>query len=63
MKCNWSRAIKNKRCVTVGMVELIEKRVFILSVKIQVDKKGKQALDNKTNKGKMYNKSLNDNAA
>ena len=45
------------------MAELIEKRALILSVKIQVDKKGKQVLNNKTNKGKMYNKSLNDIAA
>ena len=43
------------------MVGIIEKRAFILSVKIQVDKKEKQILDNKANKRKIYNKSLNNN--
>ena len=42
------------------MVELIEKRVSILSITIQIDKK-KQMLDNNTNKRKVYNKTLNNN--
>ena len=57
MKYNWIKTIKNERCVTVAMVGIIE----ILSVKIQVDKKEKQILDNKANKRKIYNKSLNNN--
>ena len=61
MKYNWIKTIKNERCVTVAMVGIIEKRAFILSVKIQVDKKEKQILDNKANKRKIYNKSLNNN--
>ena len=43
------------------MVELIEKRVTILSITIQIDKKEKQMLDNNTNKRKVYNKTLNNN--
>ena len=43
------------------MVEIIEKRTLILSVKIQVDNKEKQILDNKTNKHKIYTKYLNNN--
>ena len=42
------------------MVELIEKRVLIFSIIIQVDKK-KQVLDSITNKCKIYNKTLNNN--
>ena len=61
MKYNWIKTIKYERCVTVVMVGIIEKRAFILSVKIQVDKKEKQILDNKANKRKIYNKSLNNN--
>ena len=50
--------MKNERCVTVAMVELIAKRALVLSVTIQVDKKGKQMLDSNTNKRKIYNKTL-----
>ena len=60
MKYNWIKTIKNERCVTIAIVQIIEKRALILSVKIQVDKK-KQILDNKTNKRKIYSKSLNNN--
>ena len=42
------------------MVELIEKRVLIFSIIIQVDKK-KQVLDSITNKCKIYNTTLNNN--
>ena len=54
MKYNWIKSNKNERCVTVAMIEIIEKRTLILSVKIQVYKKKKQILDNKTNKRKIY---------
>ena len=54
MKYNWIKSNKNERCVTVAMIEIIEKRALILSVKIQVYKKKKQILDNKTNKRKIY---------
>ena len=43
------------------MVEIIEKRALILSVKIQINKKEKQILDNKTNEHKIYTKSLKNN--
>ena len=43
------------------MVEIIEKRALILSVKIQINKKKKQILDNKTNERKIYTKSLKNN--
>ena len=39
MKYNWIKTIKNERCVTIAIVQIIEKRALILSVKIQVDKK------------------------
>ena len=43
------------------MVEIIGGRALILSVKIQVNKKEKQILDNKTNERKIYTKSLKNN--
>ena len=43
------------------MVEIIEKRALNLSVTIQVDKKEKPMLANKTNKRKTCTKSLNNN--
>ena len=54
MKYNWIKSSKNERWVTVTMIEIIEKRALILSVKIQVHKKKKQILDNKTNKREIY---------
>ena len=54
MKYNWIKSNKNERCVIVAMIEIIEKRALILSVKIQVYKKKKQILDNKINKRKTY---------
>ena len=42
------------------MVEITEKRALILSVKIQVDNKEKQILDNETSNRKLY-MSLNNN--
>ena len=43
------------------MVKMIKKGVLILSVKIQVNKKEKQILDNKPNERKIYTKSLKNN--
>ena len=43
------------------MVKMIKKGVLILSVKIQVNKKEKQILDNKTNERKIYTKFLKNN--
>ena len=43
----------------VTIVNVIEKRALILSVKIQVDKKEKQILVKKANKSKICTRSLN----
>ena len=53
MECKWIKNNKNEWCLTLAMVELIEKRALILSVTFQVDKKEKQTLDNNTNKRKI----------